>query len=134
MAKLRDEGYVVDVVQRSIPTKPYPTSKDLYGIGDLIAIAADHTLLVQVCRDEDLTDHLVTCLHEPNTAKWIACQDRAFEIWHWAKKNNRWRERRLEAVLVDGSVRFVEFSVGRVDADSREKPMDGVQTSARDGR
>lgn len=114
MAKLRAEGYTIGIVQRSVPTRPRPTSIDLFGVADLEALAPDHTLYVQVCRDTDLTDHLRTCLGEPRLEKLLACPTRMFEIWSWAKKANRWREKRLTAEWTPTGVVFVELQPSAV--------------------
>lgn len=126
MAKLRDEGYVVGIVQRSVPTKPRPTSIDLFGVADLEAIAPDHTLYVQVCRDSDLTAHLVTCVNEPRLLKLLECRAREFEIWSWAKRGNRWRVQRLHGQWTMSGVVFV----GVEPAVSPATPMDGLEVQA----
>lgn len=122
MAALRSQGYDPWQVQRSIPTKPYPTSIDLYGIVDLECLADDHTLYVQVCRDSDLSDHFAKCLAQPQLARLLNLPTRPFQIWSWAKKANRWRVRVYRAGLTAGGVVFVEAT-----ANSQETPMQAVQ-------
>ena len=109
MAALRDDGYDPWQVQRSIPTRPHPTSVDLFGVVDLEALADDHTLYVQVCRDADLSDHFEKCLAQPRLVRLLMCPARTFEIWSWAKKRNRWRARIYHAQLHGGTVTFVEL-------------------------
>lgn len=128
MAKLRDEGYLVGIVQRSVPTRPRPTSIDLFGVADLEALADDHTLYVQVCRDEDFTDHLAKHLAEPRLGKLLACRHRLFEIWSWAKRGRLWSPRRHRGALgATGRIVFVELATEGVSPDSRETPMEATR-------
>jgi len=126
MAALREDGYDPWVVERSVPTRPHPTKIDLFGIVDLEALADDHTLYVQVCRDADLTDHFRKCRQEEihgRLARLLTIPTRRFEIWSWAKKRDRWRARVYHARLHGGSVTFVELA----QVDSRETLMDAAQ-------
>lgn len=46
---LRAEGYVAEVVERRVPGRPgtRPTTRDLFGIADVLAIRPGEVLLVQ---------------------------------------------------------------------------------------
>jgi hypothetical protein len=129
---IRAEGGHPETVEKWIP-RGHGFKLDLFGVVDIEALFPDHTLYVQVCRDTDLTDHLVTCIGEPRLLKLIECQARVFEIWSWAKKGNRWRERRLTAEWTPAGVVFVEYDRG-TPAVSPVTPMRRVQTSAQGER
>ena len=109
LEKLRLEGYTVAQVERWIPRG---IKLDLFGLADIEALFPDHTLYVQVCRDTDLTDHLVKHLGNPRLERLIECPQRVFEIWSWAKKRNRWREQRLTAEWTPTGVVFVQRAAG----------------------
>jgi hypothetical protein len=125
--ELRQGGYEPAIVERSVPTRPRPTKIDLYGVADIEALAADHTLYVQVCRDEDLTDHFAKHLAEPRLEKLLTCATRRFEVWSWAKRGRVWSPRRYRGLLGRAdrmpSVAFVELR-----APVPENPL---QTSAK---
>ena len=124
---LRSEGYHPEITERWVPRG---IKIDLFGLVDVEALHDTHTLYVQVCRDTDLTDHLVKHLGNPRLERLIACPHRVFEIWSWAKKRNRWREQRLTAEWTPTGVVFVQHvrSTGAPPV-STETPME-VQTSA----
>lgn len=120
-------GYEVGIVQRSVPSKPFPISIDLFGVADLEALADDHTLYVQVCRDEDLAEHFATCMQTRvrrskadtrpalrSVTALLRCEARRFEIWSWAKRvsggRELWSERRYRALSMAGRVSFVEVA------------------------
>jgi hypothetical protein len=123
---LRLEGYEPAIVERSIPTRPKPTKIDLHGIADVEAWADDHTLYVQVCRDEDLAEHRAKAWvatfwrakGDPRPARdvlagLLADPSRRFEIWAWALRGSRrgrktWSERRWRAIACEDGIAFVE--------------------------
>jgi hypothetical protein len=53
LAKLREEGYIVDVVERWIPGANI--RKDLYGFIDIIALKGKETLVVQTTSASNLS-------------------------------------------------------------------------------
>lgn len=127
LAKIREEGGHPEVVERFIP-RGRGMKLDLFGIVDVEALFPDHTLYVQVCRDEDLTDHLITCLNEPRLLTLLACTGRVFEIWSWKKRGRAWSERRLNGQWTPHSVIFVEREISE---ETHMGPI--VQTPARGG-
>ncbi len=146
MQMLRDQGAIVDITQRSIPTKPFPTSKDLFGVADLEALFPSTTLYVQVCRDEDLPDHFSTCLYSATLPVLIGAPGRYFEIWSWAKRAGRgrrelWSPKVYAALLGSrGRVSFIEVPASGWPEENApetlpatESPM-GLQTSALEKR
>lgn len=129
---LREAGYVVGITQRSVPRtrhRPHGISIDLFGLADLEALAPQHTLYVQVCRDADFTDHMGKALASPHLARLVAPESRrVFEIWAWGKAGFRWRVKRWRALDA------ASFAIVAPPPSSQETPLDGVQTSAPEAR
>jgi len=112
LERIRDEGGHPEIVEKWIP-RGHGFKLDLFGLADIEALFPDHTLYVQVCRDADLTDHLVKHLAEPRLPKLIECPVRLFQIWSWALrrvegKRKVWSERRYTARIGASGVTFVE--------------------------
>jgi len=109
---LRDLGYEPAVVERfNRHAGEHGRFFDLYGLADVEAIADDHTLYVQVCRVDDLTDHIGKAQRmllprlkrdprPPRTAleALLASPARRFEIWSWGKRGRSWVARRWRAI------------------------------------
>lgn len=84
---LRKQGYVADVVERRIQRF---TTKDLFGIGDVLAIDAHGTLLVQATSDQG-GNHSGARIRKVTTEgaammrAWLSNGGRRFEIYAWRK-------------------------------------------------
>lgn len=76
---------MVDICQRSLPTKPWPTSVDLYGMFDLIAADPNTGIVgIQVTGPNGRMDHwrtlTVACADKADM--WLACGG-TIELWSW---------------------------------------------------
>lgn len=85
LERLREEGYLADVVERNIPNsgarqeadanasawRPRGTTKDLYGIADIEAMTPDHTLYVQACPASTLSAHIRKCLSTERPVRMV---------------------------------------------------------------
>lgn len=88
---LREEGWLVDVVERWIPK--INIRKDLFGMFDLLAVREGKTLAVQVTSIDHIAHRRVKMRDLPALAQvlsagWIV------EIHGWVKKKNRWQVKR----------------------------------------
>ena len=90
LKKLRKEGYLAAVVEKTIP-KTF-IKQDLYGFIDVLAIRGDETLAIQAtsypnvaARVNKIADH--DNLGAVREAGW------GIEVWGWHKKGNRWQVR-----------------------------------------
>ncbi len=73
-------------VERSIPTRPFPTKVDYGHIIDLIVPHKLGTLGIQVC-GEDFAKHntKITVEYRDNALEWLAEPHRTLELWGWRK-------------------------------------------------
>lgn len=84
---LRDEGWLVAVVERWIPGANI--RQDLFGLFDLIAIREDATMVVQVTSASNVASRIRKItdsdkLPAVRKAGWL------IECHGWAKRKNRW--------------------------------------------
>jgi len=93
LAVLREMGYAAEVVERFIPhTK---TRKDLFGVGDVLAIhPREGILLVQCTSGANHAARVKKANAEPRLAVWLAAGGK-FQVWSWrlagkAGKRKRW--------------------------------------------
>lgn len=120
---LRELGYEAQVVERFLKyAGPHGIRQDLFGLADIEAIAADHTLYVQACPASTLAAHAHKCLAEPRLGKLLACASRRFEVWSWALRGERgkrklWALRRTRAHAHAGLICFLELSAEHQPAD-----------------
>jgi hypothetical protein len=114
---LRALGYEVAIVEKfNSHAGPYGQRFDLFGLADLEALAPDHTLYVQCCSQSTGAAHLTKCLAEKRLSCLVACPQRRFEVWCWAKRGARgkrklWTVRRHRAVRVWSGIDFVPQAV-----------------------
>jgi hypothetical protein len=84
---LRDEGWLVAVVERWIPGANI--RQDLFGLFDLIAIRGDQTMAVQVTSASNVSSRIRKITESDKLAAvrkagwWIECHG-------WAKRKGRW--------------------------------------------
>ncbi len=91
---LEEAGWVVGIVERRISRK---VTKDLFGIGDILAMMDSHLLMVQATNQGNHGNHRKKVLASPNLAKWCANRGRTFEIWSWDPKKDKPRIERLDS-------------------------------------
>ena len=93
LALLRKEGWIAQVVEQTIRGAGIVFKRDLFTIGDIIAIREERTLLVQTTSANNFSSRLQKvgdCEYLPAIRKagW------QIELHGWAKRKGRWRVRR----------------------------------------
>lgn len=132
LALLRELGYLAQVVERfNHHVGPHGVRQDLFGVADIEALAADHTLYVQATPASTLAAHVAKCTEaiyggKPAVAAVLACPSRRFEIWSWALRGARgkrklWTCRRHRAIKLDGedAVSWLELAAWPVEREAR---------------
>lgn len=105
----RDLGYHPVVVEKFNPhAGPHGKRQDLFGIADIEALAADHTLYVQATMRGELAEHFGKLIQEPLMPRLLECTARRVEIWSWDKIRGRWACERYRA-CVNGETNRVVF-------------------------
>lgn len=87
LIKLREEGWLVEVVERWVPGANI--RKDLFGFIDLMAIKDEQTLAVQATSYSNMSARVKKIEASENLA---AVRKAGWGIWviGWRKVNNRW--------------------------------------------
>jgi hypothetical protein len=92
LALLRAEGFTVQSVESWIPR--LNIRRDLWGIGDVLAMKPGEPLLLVQCTSTPNTSARIhKAQAEPRLRTWLACGHR-FEVWGWDNRGNRWECRR----------------------------------------
>ena len=92
---LRNEGYLVQIVEQTIRGKGIIFKRDLFSIGDIIAIRGPETLLVQTTSGSNVSARVAkvaTCEHLP----WIRNAGWHIEVHGWRKLRSGWQVRRID--------------------------------------
>jgi hypothetical protein len=133
LKELRNAGFLAAVVEKWIRFGKQQESngsrgirRDLFGIGDVLGVLGDRTLLVQVCGDTGLTEHLEKIKGTDSLRGWLE-GPREFEVWAWGKRSPRgtklvrWRYRRFRLVMCspDGDWLVEQFKDDHWQAYSR---------------
>lgn len=92
---LKAEGWLAQVVEQTIRGKGVVFKRDLFTIGDIIAIRGDVTLLVQTTSGSNLAARLTKigdCEHLPaiRRAGW------RLELHGWRRLKSGWAARRVD--------------------------------------
>lgn len=87
LALLRSEGYLAEVVERWVPGAN--VRRDLFGIGDVVALRGSETLLVQTTSASNVPARVTKIADAPTTA---AVRDAGWriEVHGWEKRRGRW--------------------------------------------
>lgn len=95
LAYLRGHGYVAQVVERWCP---YSRRRhDLFGIGDVLALAPAEMLLVQCTTASNAAARASKALAAPGLFRWLQAGG-LFEVWSWAKRGPRGKAKRWSVV------------------------------------
>lgn len=89
---LEECGWVADIVERRLARN---VTKDLFGIGDILAMQGGYLLMVQATDSSNHAARRKKALASANLAMWTEDRNRLFEIWSWNKKTGRLRIERL---------------------------------------
>lgn len=117
---LRADGWTVDVVERWIPGANI--RRDLWGIGDVLAMTADKLLLIQCTSDGNVSARVRKAKAEPRLQTWLAEPSRGFEVWGWGKRMGRWECRKVPVTL-DGGLEVSAILPSRRKPQKREKTL-----------
>ena len=93
LKRLRDDGYLVDIVEKTIP-KTF-IKKDLYGFIDLLAIREDEILGVQVTSNANFAARRTKIQNHENLSAVLASGIRV-EVWGFKKGSTTPRIERIE--------------------------------------
>lgn len=137
LAECRRRGWTAQVVERWLPgtrknretgtleRTPYGTRKDLFGLGDILALDGQPgSLLIQACAGGDAAKRAAKVRDLPELRAWLDAGNR-FEVWAWREawiatserhKAKRWGVRVL-ALSLD------EDEPGQVIQEVQEAPL-----------
>ena len=87
LALLRERGYLCAIVEKFVRFPPPGHRVDLWGIGDILAVKAGETLLVQ-CTTTGVSERVTKIVANPNTIKLLAVPWK-IEVWGWRKVGPR---------------------------------------------
>ena len=90
LAECRKRGWTAGTVEKWNPH--VRIRQDLFGCIDIIALTADGILAIQSCAGSGHSDHAKKILAEPRAKKWIEAGGR-FEVWSWAKRGERGKQK-----------------------------------------
>jgi hypothetical protein len=94
MRFLRRAGYLVDVVERWIPGAQI--RRDLFGIGDLLAVTVDEApLMVQATSLPNVSARVKKAQGCPGLAVWLRTGSR-FQVFGWTRWRGRWVPKIIE--------------------------------------
>jgi hypothetical protein len=90
LAKLREDGYTAEVVERWVPMNftGKGIRKDYLGAVDVLAISVNETLAIQCSAASGHAAHRTKCMSEKRLAIWLAGPARRFEIWSWETRRS----------------------------------------------
>lgn len=107
---LRNREVLPGIVERLIPSKPFPKKVDLWNLFDLIYLdpVTNETVYIQVtsdgCRSEHKKKMLATAEENPSVLRIILAQENAHsDLYSWRKEKNRW-EVTVERVAAQGNL------------------------------
>src|SRR6266568_446101 len=100
LRRLRQLGFTADVCERRVSIPGKTITRDLFGIGDVIAVHARDrfALLIQCTSLAHVGDRLRRVRQRRELRDWLTVG--RFEVWGWAKRGERW-EVRVVAVSGD---------------------------------
>ena len=102
LRKLAADGWMADIVERWIRKGPFqkPTTKDLFGIGDILAVKNSSILLIQATTGANGAARVTKIKAEPRTRRWLCAA--LIEVWAWRElKGKGWQPKITEITLAD---------------------------------
>lgn len=98
MDRLRAEGFIAQVVEKTIPR--CFIKKDFIGCIDIIAFNDHETIGVQATSGSNHAARRTKALAIPELHAWLKGPGRRFEVWSWSKpKDSRKWQLRRESLL-----------------------------------
>lgn len=97
LALLRRSGYVAEVVERWLPIPGKSVRRDLFGVGDILAVGTRERrlLLVQVTTRAHLAHRQAKARHSPGLKAWLAAGGR-FQLHGWYRLGGGWQVKVVE--------------------------------------
>lgn len=103
---LRQEGYLAWIVERSLPSKPFPIKQDAFNFIDILAIKPKGICAIQSC-GQDFREHDQKILANEYAPEWLKAGG-YIELYGWRKVKKKrggklkiWRPRYKEYKLED---------------------------------
>ena len=93
LALLRKRGYVAEVVEKWIPQ--VKRRKDLFGIGDVLAIREGEVLLVQATSDSNVSSR-VNKIGDAEQTGAVRKAGIRIHVHGWRKRGSRWQCREVD--------------------------------------
>jgi len=93
LALLRKRGYVAEVVEKWIPQ--VKRRKDLFGIGDVLAIREGEVLLVQATSDSNVSSR-VNKIGDAEATGAVRKAGIRIHVHGWRKAGSRWQCREVD--------------------------------------
>jgi hypothetical protein len=126
MAKLRADGWTVDVVERFIGWGQFGTRKDYLGFADLIACKPGVGILaVSCCGTRSFAPHLAKHRTSPELRVWLASGGR-FQIWGWDKKGAAGARKLWTARVEEHTVESLGPLLEKAEVDWRSEELAGM--------
>ncbi len=99
LRKLEADGWMADEVERWVRNSNI--RKDLFGVGDVLAVRGHLTLIVQVTDVAHNAEHVDKVKAEPRMHTWITYH-RKIEVWAWRElKGKGWQPKITEITIAD---------------------------------
>ena len=90
LKKLRDQGYIAEVVEKYVRTGKGGFRKDLFGFIDVLAIKPNEVLGVQATSRSHVRNRC-NKIAEAELVGNVRDANIKIEVWGWDKKDGRWR-------------------------------------------
>ena len=108
LAKLRQSGWVAEVVEKTIPR--INIKKDLFNCIDIIAIRENRPVLaIQATTMDHRMERVRKSESLDSTKVWLSTGSR-FQVWCWRRLKSGWTLHRTDFYLQDGNIGYGEFN------------------------
>lgn len=100
LRKLEADGWMAQEVEQWIPRTRI--RRDLFGVGDVIAVHTHAVLLVQATTGDNGAARVAKIKAEPRMHVWLFAPFRRIEVWAWRElKGQGWQPMITEITLAD---------------------------------
>ena len=93
LAKLREDGYLAEVVEKYVRTGKGGFRKDLFGFLDIVGLKGTETLGVQCTSRAHVRNRVNKIEHEDHAVALAALREAGWtiQVLGWDKKDGHWR-------------------------------------------